>query len=237
MDIIPALDIKDGRCVRLLQGDPRRMIVYADDPLDAARRWIGEGARRLHVVDLDGAFAGHPVHLPMMKAIARLGVPIQVGGGFRTIADLEAALAIGAERVVLGSAAQVLAAEAAGRFGARVVASIDARNGQAAVAGWTMSSGADPIRLAVVLQASGIGRFVYTDIARDGMLGGPALETLRAFVAAVNAPVVAAGGVRSAADVEALEATGVEGVIIGRAIYEGLVNLPAMLARWEGTRC
>ncbi len=237
MEIIPALDIREGRCVRLLQGDPRRMIVYADDPLEAARRWVGEGARRLHVVDLDGAFAGYPVHLPVVEAIARLGVPVQVGGGFRTLDDLEAGLATGAERVVLGTAARALAADAAVRFGARVVAAIDAKNGQAAVAGWTVDSGVDPVRLATSLQASGIRRFIYTDIARDGMLSGPAVEALRAFVSALRAPVVAAGGVSSPADVEAVEGTGVEGVIIGRAIYEGQVNLPAMLARWGGSRC
>ena len=237
MEIIPALDIREGHCVRLLQGDPRRMIVYADDPLEAARRWVGEGAQRLHVVDLDGAFEGHPIHLPLVEAIARLGVPVQVGGGFRTLDDLEAGLAAGAERVVLGTAAQTLAADAAGRFGARVVASIDAKNGHAAMAGWTVDSGVDPIQLATSLQASGIRRFIYTDIARDGMLNGPAVEALRVFVSALEAPVVAAGGVSSPADVEALEGTGVEGVIIGRAIYEERVNLPAMLARWGGSRC
>ncbi len=213
------------------------MIVYADDPLEAARRWVGEGAQRLHVVDLDGAFVGHPVHLPVVEAIARLGVPVQVGGGFRTLEDLEAGLAAGAERVVLGTAAQALAADAAGRFGARVIASIDAKNGHAAMAGWTVDSGVDPIRLATSLQASGIRRFIYTDIARDGMLNGPAVEALRVFVSALAAPVVAAGGVSCPEDVEALEGTGVEGVIIGRAIYEERINLPAILARWGGSRC
>ncbi len=237
MEIIPAIDLRGGRCVRLLQGDPARMIVYGDDPVAVARRWIGEGAQRLHVVDLDGAFAGHPVQLALVEAIARLGVPVQVGGGFRTIEDLEAGFASGADRVILGTAALTLAAAAASRFGPCLVASIDTKDGQTAVGGWTVATGVDPISLAMSLKARGIRRFIYTDIARDGMLTGPAVAALRTFVSTIAVPVMAAGGVATTADVDALDGTGVEGVIIGRALYEGHITLHAMLARGASHSC
>ncbi len=237
MEIIPAIDIREGRCVRLLQGDPRRMVVYGDDPVAVASRWVQDGARWLHVVDLDGAFAGHPIHLPLVKAIAELRVPVQVGGGYRTLHDVEAGFAAGAERVVLSTAARTLAGEAAQRFGERVVVSIDARDGQVAVEGWATAAGMDAIGLAEELKGRGIRRFIYTDIARDGMLRGPALATLQAFVCAVATPVIAAGGIATESDIAALEPTGVEGVIIGRALYEGQVNLQAMLLRWGRGSC
>lgn len=237
MEIIPAIDIKEGRCVRLLQGNPDWMVTYADDPVAVAQRWIREGAHRLHVVDLDGAFSGHPVHLDLVEAIARLGVSVQVGGGYRTLADLEAAFARGAERIVLSTAARKLANEAAQRFGDRVVVSIDVKDGRVAVEGWTSVSEVDAVKLAATLKAHGICRFIYTDIARDGMLTGPALTALSAFIQAINSPVIAAGGVATASDVEALERTGVEGVIIGRALYEGQVSLRSILARWGEGQC
>jgi len=237
MEIIPAIDIRDGRCVRFLQGDPNRMVVYADDPVVVAQRWLDEGAQRLHVVDLDGALLGRPVHLSVVEAIVRLGARVQVGGGFRTLADLEAGVATGAERVVLGTAARMLAPVAAARLGARLVASIDAKDGQTAVRGWTETSGDDPLRVAAALKAQGIGRFIYTDISRDGMLGGPAVAAVQAFVQAVGVPVVAAGGVATADDIIALDGAGIEGVIIGRALYEGSINLRAILTQWRSRAC
>lgn len=237
MEIIPAIDISEGKCVRLLQGDLRRKIVYADDPVAVARRWIEQGARRLHVVDLDGAFAGRAQNLDLIGAIAQLGVAVQVGGGFRTVEDMEAGFARGVQRVILGTAAQALAPAAAARFGERVAVSIDAKDGETAVRGWTGGSGATPLQVATALVERGIRRFIYTDVARDGMLTGPATASLWAFVQAVPVPVVAAGGVSSSADLEALKDTGVEGVIIGRALYEGVINLRAVLANQGSLSC
>ncbi len=237
MEIIPAIDISEGKCVRLLQGDLRRKIVYADDPVAVATRWIGEGARRLHVVDLDGAFAGRSQHLGIIEAIAHLGVAVQVGGGFRTLEDLDVGFARGADRVIIGTAAPGLAEEAAARFGDRIAVSIDAKDGETAVQGWTKGSGFTPVHLALPLVELGVRRFIYTEVARDGMLTGPAVASLQAFVDAVRVPVIAAGGVGSPADVDALRTTGVEGVIIGRALYEGLVDLREMLAGQGGSAC
>jgi phosphoribosylformimino-5-aminoimidazole carboxamide ribotide isomerase len=237
MEIIPAIDISEGKCVRLLQGDPRRKIVYADDPVAVAKRWIGVGARRLHVVDLDGAFAGRSQHLGIIEAIAQLGVALQVGGGFRTLEDLDVGFARGADRLIIGTAAPGLAEAAAARFGDRIAVSIDTKDGETAVQGWTTGSGFTPVHLAIPLVELGVRRFIYTDVARDGMLTGPAVASLLAFVGAVRVPVIAAGGVASPADVEALRTTGVEGVIIGRALYEGLVDFRKMLAGQGSSAC
>ncbi len=232
MEIIPAIDIRDGRCVRLLQGDPGRMLVYGDDPVEMARRWVLEGARRLHVVDLDGAFLGRPVHLELVEAIAGLGVPVQVGGGFRTLDDLKAALAAGAERVIVSTAAFALTEEAGRQLGDELVVAIDVKDGQVVFKGWTSMSGIDAVSLAKDLTARGIRRFIYTDIARDGMLAGPAVAALHTLVHAVATPVIAAGGIGTEADLATVERTGVEGVIVGRALYEGRVDLRRMVARW-----
>ncbi|MBI3974920.1 MAG: 1-(5-phosphoribosyl)-5-[(5-phosphoribosylamino)methylideneamino]imidazole-4-carboxamide isomerase [Armatimonadetes bacterium] len=231
MIIIPAIDIRRGRCVRLIQGDAAREFVYADDPVAMARRWMDEGARWLHIVDLDGAFSGHPVHLDLLRAIATaIPVPIQAGGGFRTLDDIADGLLAGAARIIVGSAAPALAEEAARRFGDRVAVAIDVKAGHVAVAGWTAVSAHEAVPLGRALVARGIRRFIYTDVSRDGTMIGPNLKALRAFVRAVPAPVIAAGGIASPADLAALERAGVEGAVMGRALYEGRLNLTFLMA-------
>jgi len=238
MLVIPAIDIRNGRCVRLVQGDARRELVYADDPAAVAGRWVAQGARYLHVVDLDGAYAGRPIHLDLLRLIvSEAGVPVQTGGGFRTFADIEAGLAAGAARVIVGTAALWLGEELGPRYGERVAVSLDVKDGRVAVKGWTDVAGPDPITLGSQLAARGIRRFIYTNISRDGMLAGPDVEGVRAFMRAGAVPVIAAGGIVSNADVIALGELGVEGVIVGRALYEGRVDLPALLARWGATVC
>lgn len=237
MLVIPAIDIRNGRCVRLLQGDVKRELVYDDDPVEVARRWIGMGARWLHVVDLDGAFAGRPVRLDLLRAIAASGVPVQAGGGFRTIEDIDAGLAAGAARIIIGTAAASLGSRVGRRDGERVAVSLDVRGGRIAVKGWTVQRNQDAVSVAKDLTAQGIGRFIYTEITRDGMLAGPDLRGLRSFVRAIDAPVIAAGGVASLADIEALDRIGVEGVIVGRALYEGRIDLVAATTRWSASPC
>jgi phosphoribosylformimino-5-aminoimidazole carboxamide ribotide isomerase len=203
--------------------------VYADDPVEAATRWAREGARWLHVVDLEGTLTGHPVQLDLIRSIAAVGVPIQVDGGVRAVSHLEEVLDAGAARVLLGTDALTLAEEASRQFGERVAVSLGIRDGRVAVNGWTVLSAADPISLGKMLAARGICRIVYTDIARDGTLAGPDAATIGAFVRAVAVPVIAAGGVASEADLAALARTGVEGVIVGRALYEGRMHLSKVL--------
>lgn len=236
MLIIPAIDLRGGRVVRLLQGDPARTLAYGDDPRQWASHWTRLGATWLHVVDLDGAFEGRPVHLELVREICALGIPVQVGGGFRTVEGMEAGLRAGAARVVVGTAALALG-RAMAPFGQRVAVSLDVRGGRVAVAGWQQQTDAVAADVAAELRSLGIGRFIYTDIARDGMLGGPDLEGLGAFVRSAGVPVIAAGGVAGATDLEAIAATGVEGVIVGRALYEGRIDLRAALDRWSALPC
>ncbi len=236
MMVIPAIDLRGGRCVRLVQGDRARELLYSADPIAVARHWAGQGARWLHVVDLDGAFAGRPVHLELIRAIAAAAsIPVQVGGGFRTPADIAAGLNAGAARIILGTAAPVLAAEAA-RLGDRVIASVDVKDGQVTEHGWTVQTGRDPLAAARSLIELGFTRLIYTDARRDGTLEGIDAEAVRHFVREVGVPVIAAGGIASEADLAALASTGVEGVIVGRALYEGRVDLRTA-ARFDGAPC
>lgn len=226
--VIPAVDLRAGRCVRLVQGDPARERVYSDDPVAVARTWAQRGAPWLHVVDLDGAFAGRPVHRDLIEAIARaVLVPVQAGGGVRTLEDVERLLAAGVARVVLGTAALALAPAVAGRFGERVVAALDVRGGRTMVDGWR-AAGDDPLDLARRLVDAGIRRFIYTAVSRDGTLTGPDVEAVGAFCRTVQVPVLAAGGVGRPADLAALAEAGAAGAIVGRALYEGRVDLMAV---------
>ena len=236
MMVIPAIDLRGGRCVRLVQGDRARELLYSDDPVAVARHWAAQGARWLHVVDLDGAFAGRPVHLELIRAIAAAtSLPVQVGGGFRTPADLGAGLRAGAARIIVGTSAPALAAEAA-RLGDQIVASVDVKDGQVTEQGWTVQTGRDPVAAARTLIELGFLRLIYTDAQRDGTLQGLDAETVRHFVRAVGVPVIAAGGIASEADLDALASTGVEGVIVGRALYEGRIDLRTA-ARFDGAPC
>ena len=228
MILYPAIDIRDGRAVRLAQGDYERETAYEDDPVVAARRWAGDGARWLHVVDLDGAREGAPVNLEHVRRIvAAVGVPVQLGGGLRDSAKVEAAISSGAERVVLGTAAvrdPDLTEAIASAHGERVVISVDARAGRVAAEGWTESSDLTPGDVIAVLSDRGVRRFVYTPVDVDGLMEGPDLESLREVASATNAELIYSGGIGSLDDLRALAALEIQnlgGVIVGRALYEG----------------
>lgn len=226
MIVIPAIDLRGGRCVRLIHGDFARETVYGDDPVAMARYWADCGAPVLHVVDLDGAAAGRPVQTATITAIcAAIPIPVEVGGGRRTRADIDATLAAGAARVVLGTAAithPTLVSEAIAAYGAeRVVLGLDARDGYVATGGWLATSGVRAVDLAREMAARGVRRVVATDIGRDGTRGGPNLDYLAA-VAASGLAVIASGGVKERSHLALLAAVpGIEAVIVGTALYTG----------------
>jgi phosphoribosylformimino-5-aminoimidazole carboxamide ribotide isomerase len=226
--LLPAVDIRGGRAVRLRQGRFDDETVYADDPLEAARSFVDAGARRLHVVDLDGAREGAPASLGHLRRIAGdLGVPVQYGGGLRSLDAVRGAVEAGAERVVLGTAAHADPAfleRALGAFGERVAVAVDVRGGRVSVAGWTEQTEAVPEAVIRRMGAAGVERFVYTSVDRDGMLEGPDLDEVRRVAAAVSGSFVLSGGISSLEDLRALKAlrlANLEGVISGKALYEG----------------
>jgi phosphoribosylformimino-5-aminoimidazole carboxamide ribotide isomerase len=232
MIVIPAIDLKDGKCVRLEQGLMERNTVYSDDPAATARRWQEEGGELLHIVDLDGAFAGVPKNRAAIEAIVKaIDIPAQLGGGIRDLETIEAYLTLGLSRVIIGTAAQrtpQLVTEACRCFPGRIVVGIDAKNGMVAVQGWAEVTGVTAVELAKRFAGDGVAAIIYTDIARDGMLQGPNLEATKALAEAISIPVIASGGVSSLKDIENLltiEASGVAGVITGKAIYSGALDL------------
>jgi phosphoribosylformimino-5-aminoimidazole carboxamide ribotide isomerase len=232
LTVFPAIDLRDGRCVRLRQGDFGRVREYDAAPVERAREWERRGARALHVVDLDGAREGRPVQLELVGEIARsVGVPVQAGGGIRTLGDLRAARKAGASRVVIGTAAvedRELRGRAVEELGADLVVAVDARDGVVATHGWLSSSGVGVLELAADLAEDGVGTVLYTDIRRDGTFGGAALEETAAVASIV--PTIASGGVRDARDVVALsKIEGVVGVVVGTALYEGRVTLEELI--------
>jgi phosphoribosylformimino-5-aminoimidazole carboxamide ribotide isomerase len=225
--LYPAIDILGGKTVRLMQGDYERETAYDDDPVVAARRWAGGGARWLHVVDLDGARAGEPLNLEHVRRIvAAVDIPVQLGGGLRDSKKVEEAISSGAERVVLGTAAvrdPDLAGAIAAAHGDRVVASVDARSGKVAAEGWTEESDLATGDVIAALAERGVRRFVYTPVDVDGLMEGPDLDSLRQAAAASDGRLIYSGGVGSVDDLRAIAALGletVEGVIVGRALYE-----------------
>jgi phosphoribosylformimino-5-aminoimidazole carboxamide ribotide isomerase len=225
--LFPAIDIRDGKAVRLLRGDYARETAYDADPVEAATRWAGEGARFLHVVDLDGARAGAPQNLETVQRIAAaISCPIQVGGGLRDAESVATALDAGAERVVIGTAAlrdPEFLDEMLARHGERLVVSVDAREGKVALEGWTEAGEAEVVEAVAELSSRGVSRFLCTAIEVDGTMEGPALGQLNAIAAATNAKLIASGGVGDLSHLEALgleAAPNVEGVIVGRALYE-----------------
>lgn len=232
MIILPAIDLKDGRCVRLRQGRAEEAVVYSDDPVEVAARWRDEGAEWLHVVDLDGAFQGRPAHLSVLRSIAKAAsLPIEFGGGLRADADVEAALEAGARRAILGTRA-VAEPEAlrqmVRRFGERLAVGIDARDGQVQVKGWTETTSQSAVEFARRMEGLGVCCLIYTDTARDGMLTGINTVAVEAVCKAVTCSVIASGGVSSADDVRALKTLQqphLTGVIVGKALYEGRVTL------------
>ncbi|HLG62296.1 MAG TPA: 1-(5-phosphoribosyl)-5-[(5-phosphoribosylamino)methylideneamino]imidazole-4-carboxamide isomerase [Ktedonosporobacter sp.] len=237
MIILPAIDIKDGRCVRLYQGDYARSTVYDSDPVQVALRWQTAGASWLHIVDLDGAAAGYPVNVALIKKIrAATTLHIELGGGMRSLEHIEHTLELGVDRVVLGTVAitdRALLQEAIRRWGERIAVGLDARDGWVAIAGWRETSRVMATTLAAELSAIGVQRFIYTDIARDGALVGPNLSALREMQGATPRPLIASGGVSSLADLRALAELGVEGAIVGKAIYTGDVDLAMAIKEIE----
>jgi phosphoribosylformimino-5-aminoimidazole carboxamide ribotide isomerase len=227
MILLPAVDILEGRAVRLARGSFDERTVYDADPLDAALRWVGEGARALHVVDLDGARSGAPVNLAHLQRIAHdAGIPVQAGGGLRTIEAVEEAIQAGAHRVVLGTAAYRdvdLLDETMARIGDRLVVSVDARGGRLAAAGWLEQTERPVEAVIEALQRRGVRRFVYSSIERDGMLAGPDLEGIRRVAQVVRGSFVYSGGISSVEDLRAvvgLRQVNLAGVIVGTALYE-----------------
>jgi phosphoribosylformimino-5-aminoimidazole carboxamide ribotide isomerase len=236
--VYAAIDLRRGRAVRLRQGDFAREDVFADDPVAVAQRWAAEGAPWLHVVDLDGALAGAPRHLDVIGRICRaVAIPVQAGGGLRRLEDVEAVLAAGAARAVLGTGALAgpLVRDSVRRFGDRIAVALDARRGAVAVRGWQAVTDVPVLEAARRVVAAGAPRLIYTDVARDGMLVGPDLEGLVALVRAVAVPVVLAGGVTTLDDIRAADAAGAEGVVVGRALYDGRLRL-ADVVRLPGVR-
>ena len=237
MIVIPAIDLKEGRCVRLEQGLMERDTVYSDNPAAQALKWEAQGAELLHIVDLDGAFAGEPRNRSAIEAIVKaLKIPTQLGGGIRDLATIEAYLGMGVGRVIIGTAAQrnpELVRDACARFPGKVVVGIDAKNGMVAVQGWAEVTDVTAVDLARKFEGFGVSAIVYTDISRDGMMQGPNIEATRALAEAISIPVIASGGVSSLRDIEnllAIESAGVSGAITGKAIYSGAMDLAAAIA-------
>jgi phosphoribosylformimino-5-aminoimidazole carboxamide ribotide isomerase len=233
-EVIPAIDLRGGRVVRLVQGDYDREIVFSDDPVAVAERWVAAGARRLHLVDLDGAAAGCPVNLEAVRAIrAAVAVPLQLGGGLRTVALLEQVFAEGIDRAVVGTAAiedPAFLGEASARFGPRLALSIDARDGVVAVRGWRETSQRTVEELAQAAREAGVGWLIVTDIVHDGTRGGTNLATLQAAARHSGLPVIAAGGIASLDHLRAVRDAGASGAIIGRALYDGTLDFRAAVA-------
>ncbi len=238
MLVMPAIDLMDGKVVRLRKGDFATRTVYSEDPAEVAERFREAGARRIHVVDLDGARAGHPVNTDALRAIAEVEVEIELGGGLRSLADVERILALGVHAVVLGTAAVErldLVREACGQFPGRVVAGIDARGGEVKVAGWEQGTGLPAAEVARRVKEAGVALVEYTDVARDGMFSGVDAAGAAALQREAGVAVVASGGVASLEDVSACKAAGLAGVIVGKALYEGKLDLAEALRLAEAT--
>lgn len=242
MIILPAIDLKDGRCVRLEQGLMDKDTVYHDDPAAQALIWQEQGGEYLHIVDLDGAFAGVPKNREAIKSIvAAISIPAELGGGIRDLATIEAYLELGIERVILGTVAKenpALVQEACRLFPGRIVVGIDAKDGLVAIRGWADVTEKKASELATEMEGFGVAAIIYTDIARDGMMQGPNIEATKALAESISIPVIASGGVSSLADIRnllAIEASGVSGVITGKAIYTGALDLRAAVALTKGT--
>ena len=241
MIVIPAIDLKEGMCVRLEQGLMEKDTVFNDNPGAQAREWQDLGAELLHIVDLDGAFAGQPKNRSAIEAILKaITIPAQLGGGIRDIATIEAYLSLGLSRVIIGTAAQrtpELVREACAKFPGQIVVGIDAKNGMVAVQGWAEVTNSTAVDLARKFEDFGVAALIYTDIARDGMLQGPNLEATKALAEAVSIPVIASGGVSSLKDIEnlmAIESSGITGVITGKAVYTGAILLNEAIALTRG---
>ena len=237
MIIFPAIDLRDGKCVRLLRGDFAKETVYSSNPEDVALRWVREGAEYLHVVDLDGALAGKPQNTEVIKKIlSSVQIPIEVGGGIRTLETIENTLELGVKRVILGSVAvqnRNLVKEACQRYRDRVVVGIDAKDGITVIDGWGVSGGIPAVELAKELASFGLKTIIYTDISRDGTLSGVNIVATSKLAIESGVDIIASGGVKSLEDIHALkkrEVDGIVGVIAGKSIYEGTLSLSEAIA-------
>ena len=241
MIIIPAIDLKDGKCVRLAQGDFGRVTIYADDPVAMAGKWQEQGAKRLHLVDLDGSLAGAPQNNVQIKEILRaVSIPVQVGGGIRNRETIEDYLAMGVSWVILGTAAlrdEKFVRQVCRAYAGRIILGIDAGDGKVAIQGWTENTSASPVSLAQRYADEGLAAIIYTDIKRDGVGTGVNIESTKALAQAVDIPVIASGGVAGVADITQLmgiEEFGVAGVIVGKALYSGALSLAEALKAARG---
>lgn len=232
MIIFPAIDIRGGKCVRLLKGDFAKETVFSDKPEEMAKKWQAQGAQFLHLVDLDGALAGRPQNLATVeKILAAVDIPVELGGGIRTLESIDEVLALGVRRVILGSVAvrdPELVKTACAKYGDRIVVGIDAKDGIVAVDGWGVSGDVEATALAKEMKKAGVKTIIYTDISRDGTLAGVNVEATAKLARESVVAVVASGGVKSIADIEALkpyEKAGIEGVIVGKSIYMGTLDL------------
>lgn len=237
MTIFPAIDLRGGKCVRLFKGDFDQETVFSDQPAEVAQQWQAQGAQFLHLVDLDGARAGHSENLATVREIlAAVTIPVELGGGIRTLENIDEVLALGVRRVIFGSVAvrdPELVAAACAKYGDRIVVGIDAKDGIVAVDGWGVSGDVDVITLAKRMKQAGVRTIIYTDISRDGTLAGVNVEATAKLARESGVHVVASGGVRDVRDIEALkpyEKDGIEGVIVGKSIYTGSLSLPEALA-------
>ena len=245
MDVIPAIDLLEGRCVRLYQGDYAQLDVYNDDPVAVAQQWVEQGATRLHLVDLDGAKAGHPVNQAIIQAIVEaVSIPVEVGGGLRDRPAVADVLGLGVRWAILGTVAveqPELVAELCREFPGQIIVGIDARNGKVATRGWLETSEVEAIALAQQMEKLGAAAIIYTDIHRDGTMQGPNREALRELAGAIAIPIIASGGISSTIDLLnllVLEPQGVKGAIVGKALYTGDLSLTEALravgpGRWQ----
>ncbi|MEO5357871.1 MAG: 1-(5-phosphoribosyl)-5-[(5-phosphoribosylamino)methylideneamino]imidazole-4-carboxamide isomerase [Nitrospirae bacterium YQR-1] len=230
MLLIPAIDLKDGFCVRLLQGKKNEVTQYSDNPVNTARRWVEDDAELIHVVDLDGAFTGDQKNIESIKKIrAAVDIPIEVGGGIRSIERISMLLSIGVDRIILGTVAVInpaLLEQACEKFPGKVLVGIDAKDGKVAIKGWEEVTEVDALALSLNAVAAGAAGIIYTDIVRDGMLTGPNVSATKALAEKVKIPVIASGGISTLKDIENLAKTGIiYGAITGKAIYNGAINL------------
>lgn len=229
MKIYPAIDIKDGKCVRLFKGQFSDVTVYGDSPAEMAKKWESQGGEFIHVVDLDGALRGHGVNAAKIKEICEsVSVPVQTGGGIRTMEDIEAKFACGIDRVIIGTKAvsdSEFVKRAVDAYGRRIVIGIDAKDGMVAIEGWEKTSEFTAVEFAKKMVSLGVGTIVYTDIATDGTLAGPNVAAMAEMAGAAGADIIASGGVGSLEHIKSLAPTGVEGVIVGKALYTDKVNL------------
>ena len=239
MIIFPAIDVLDGNCVRLIQGDYNKEVVYSDSPVEMAKEWEAKGADFIHIVDLNGAKSGESVNKAVIQEMAKaVNIPVQVGGGIRSIETIDSYIKQGIDRVIIGTAAindKAFLREAVAKFADHLVVSVDARNGYVATEGWTDTSDVKALNLVIELEALGVKTIVYTDIAKDGMLQGPNLEEQAAINHATSIDVIASGGITTIDDVNKLDELNIYGAIIGKSLYDGKLDFEELMKERNGS--